>query len=353
MSAPSHENALELCTYCPKLCRFSCPVSEATQRETLTPRDKMATLARAESQGFYPSESAAETPYACTGCARCSDYCRHGVDVTASLVRGRRLARIQRQDAPAVRRAESRFVERAPRLATLLRDWPKEGQFQFHPGCSSIAAPSLVDDARAVFSALLPEQVGAPRAPACCGFPLYAAGALDAFREHARRVAQSLSVQTMIVGDPGCAHTFKVLYPEHGAPLPCAVQTLPEALAEKLPAQPTNPSPAPRYHDACSLGRKLGVYEAPRQMLTWAAGGPPIELGEHHHDAPCSGGGALLPLSAPEMARAIARDAVQLADETAPEAPLVTACPTARRQFAKAGAESVDFIHWIRRALGV
>ncbi len=39
-----HVDALELCTYCPKLCRHACPVANATGRETFTPQSKMQLL---------------------------------------------------------------------------------------------------------------------------------------------------------------------------------------------------------------------------------------------------------------------------------------------------------------------
>ena len=41
---PGLETSLTYCTYCPKLCRHTCPVSNATARETLTPQTKMATM---------------------------------------------------------------------------------------------------------------------------------------------------------------------------------------------------------------------------------------------------------------------------------------------------------------------
>ena len=42
--------ALELCEFCPKMCRFACPVSEATGREALTPWGKVSLAALATSE---------------------------------------------------------------------------------------------------------------------------------------------------------------------------------------------------------------------------------------------------------------------------------------------------------------
>lgn len=349
---PDQNLALRLCTYCPKLCRFSCPVSEATGKETLTPWGKMSSLARTLSRREHPSPAAALVPYACTGCQRCQEYCQHGVDVSASLFSGRGRSVKAGLSPQGAREVLSSFERRAPALRTLLADWPREGGWRYHPGCSALSAPETVEDTRVVLKTLAPGEVGALEDAACCGYPLYAAGFEERFRDHARRVGEALKEKKLVVGDPGCAYTFRVLYPAQGAEAPKEVKTLPEKIAPLLPARAASPTPRPRYHDACHLGRRLGVFEEPRRALAWAAGEAPEELPQSHKDAPCSGGGGLLPQTDPTTASAIARDALALADESPNNAPLVTACPTARKMLARAGADAFDWISWIRKALG-
>ena len=46
MSFDEYQKALELCTYCPKLCRHTCPVGNAERREAVIPQAKMATIRR-------------------------------------------------------------------------------------------------------------------------------------------------------------------------------------------------------------------------------------------------------------------------------------------------------------------
>jgi Fe-S oxidoreductase len=344
---PATDLALRLCTYCPKMCRFSCPVSEASGRETVTPWGKMSALKRGEES---PGAEAA-LAYACTGCLRCQRYCAHGVDVPEALFPGREGA-LSRGEAPeGAKSAVRSFAQREAALAGLVSGWPA-GPVGFHPGCGALAARHLAEDARAVLEKLAPGEVGAAAAgrPPCCGYPLYAAGALPEFRAHARSVAARLT-GPLVVLDPGCAFTFKALYPRHGAALPAGVETLPELVARRLPAAPRAKAVRPRYHDACHLGRGLGVYEAPRRALAWAAGAPPAELALSGDDALCSGGGGLLPKTDPETAAQIARDAAALAAESAEGGPIVTACPGARKMLAGAGAEAVDFVSFIRKAL--
>ncbi|MFO0628008.1 MAG: (Fe-S)-binding protein [Polyangiales bacterium] len=106
-------------------------------------------------------------------------------------------------------------------------------------------------------------------------------------------------------------------------------------------------------HDACRLGRGLGVYDAPRAVLHALRGEPPRELPEHHDHGRCSGGGGLYPVTNPGGAGAVAQDLASLAREAAGDDPavVVTSCPTSRAQLRAAGVESEDLLAWITRGL--
>ncbi|MHB1846932.1 MAG: (Fe-S)-binding protein, partial [Deltaproteobacteria bacterium] len=56
---------LEHCAYCPKLCRFTCPVSEATGREALTPWGKMSVAFLAERGARAPDAALGASSFAC------------------------------------------------------------------------------------------------------------------------------------------------------------------------------------------------------------------------------------------------------------------------------------------------
>ena len=70
------DRATEYCTFCPKLCRFSCPIAEVEHRETVTPWGLMRLLEYARRGTVAGSEETAEIFYHCTGCARCQTMCR-------------------------------------------------------------------------------------------------------------------------------------------------------------------------------------------------------------------------------------------------------------------------------------
>lgn len=355
MSGPGeqHRQAYAYCAYCPKICRFACPVSDATHNETTSTWGKM-TEAHLVTTGGRPLEAGgAKALYACTGCMRCRSFCRHENEVGYALFSARQHA-VDTELAPEGARTTLRtFAEHqnpfgrdlAPVVAQHRTDAPV--RFQFFPGCSSLVKrEALVEDARSVA-----EAFGAPlgvckASTQCCGYPLYAAGDVREFEAHARKVASTLApYPELVVMDPGCAYTFRVVYPRFGVDLTTTVRTLVEVLAERLDHAPAAPplDVSVSYHDACHLGRGLGQYEEPRRLLRKAAR-EVLDATEHRGEAGCSGGGGLVPRTMPDAAVQIARRETERH-----KAEVVTACPTSRRMFDRAGRKAEDLFGFLRR----
>ncbi len=353
-----HRQAYANCSHCPKACRFACPVSEATHNETTSTWAKM-TEAQLLTTGKREVEAGgARALYACTGCMRCRSFCNHQNEVGAALFSARQVA-VDREVAPEGARSTLRTFEEhgnpfgrdLSQLVSRHRaDTPV--RYQLFTGCSSLVKrQDLVDDAVEVAGALgMP--IGVSKASArCCGYPLYAAGDMRAFEIHARRMAEALKpYPELLVLDPGCAYTLKSVYPSVGVELRTDVRTIYEALAESLEHAPQREPLWERaaYHDACHLGRGLGQYDQPRKLLR-AAVREVIEAPEDREEAGCSGGGGLLPRTMPEVAVNIAkRQAERL---TTDDESIVTACPTSRRMFERAGRRADDLISVLRRWL--
>ena len=67
------QTQVSMCTFCPKLCRHVCPVSNAEPRETLIPQAKVALLGRLRSGETERSTAQVAAIYACTGCGACTE----------------------------------------------------------------------------------------------------------------------------------------------------------------------------------------------------------------------------------------------------------------------------------------
>jgi Fe-S oxidoreductase len=362
-----HDDALQRCVYCPKLCRAACPVSEAEGRESTTPWGKMST-SWFMGRGDVPiDESHASLAWACTGCRACKTRCDHGNEV-ATVLGDARADLFARGVAPEAAREVARTFDAhdaatadAARALARSRGPAAEAATKVLVlvGCGYLRHhEDVARDALAAAEALVSAKDGRPAraAPieACCGQPLLHAGDREGFARAARRFAAlTRGAERLVAVDPGCARTLLVEYARVGVDVP------PPELFVDLAADPSAPlaatgagGAAPRWHDPCQMGRGLGRYDEPRRALARVAGVDPQEFPRRREGADCSGGGALLPETRPATAAAIASARVgdhrRLGGGT-----LVTGCAESLRRFRLAGERAEDLATWVARGLGV
>jgi len=379
--------AAERCLYCPKMCRFSCPVSHESARETLTPWGKMTLLAlgvpaaaplprlperlgglvrRAMEMVDAPrlplDVDSAEAFYGCTGCLRCRTWCEHGNDVPRALIQGRADA-VDRGLAPAAARAVAdRFarhghdqsIDPAPILERLAAEHPVApgGSSVLFAGCEApLVRPQSV---RAALEAarLLGAPLALAREPVCCGRPLLEAGYAEAFREHVRRAWERLGDREVVVLSAACARALTVrardLGVEPRGPVVHAATFLARRLGPDVQAPPLPGTMT--YHDPCELGRGLGEYDAPRRLLAAALAGGVTEAPSSREEADCCGAGGPAARTWPELGRAMAMTRADELREGGAGA-VVTACPACLQALAAAGLDVTDVCEVVARWL--
>jgi Fe-S oxidoreductase len=344
-NAPS--KSLTLCAYCPKMCRFSCPVSAIQARETVTPWGKQTVLHELVRQTLPLDESAASPLWACLECHACRTYCDHRNDVPESLRTGRALARQHQVEPKAAAALASGFAERQRKVQrnvaslTAERAVGADTRVALFPGCTScLERPADVAAALRIVDAG-PDGHAAMVADYCCGLPLLQAGDEEGFLAAARKVRRALSgIPVTVVPDPGCLHAMRTLYVERGVTIESRLLHLSEYVLPTLGRfrKLTLGGPA-YYHDPCRLGRDLEIYDAPRDVLSRVLGDGITEFPRRRETADCCGGGGAVPDTDPATAAAVARR--RLAELGRPEgaATVVTACPTCRKMLAAAGSE--------------
>lgn len=351
---------LELCVYCPKLCRAACPVSNAEPREVLIPWGKMSTayfMARGMAAADAPH---AATAWACTGCGACREQrCDHHNDVAGTLLDARAWHLREGRAPAAAQRVAERFARQGRRVRAAAERLSAEvgaeaGGKAFLAGCTyTRALPSVARDAARVAQALVGpiKPVGA-----CCGRPLLEAGDQAAFAEAAGAFVREAGGPSseVVVADPGCARTLIESYPRVDAALSLRVTLLVDVAAAELGRLRPLPSPptALRYHDPCHLGRGLGRYEGPRALISRLTGRAPAELPDSRRASACSGGGGLLPATMPETSAAIARARAE-EHRAAGGGTLVTACAWSTLALRRAGERAVDLFELVARGVGV
>ncbi|MCA9642386.1 MAG: (Fe-S)-binding protein [Polyangiaceae bacterium] len=345
------EAALETCAYCPKLCRAACPVADVESSETLTPWGKMG-LAWYQARGSLELNSSyAATAWGCSGCYACRDHCDHKNPVAETLLDARAEAFVRGLEPPRARsiaKSEPKRRERREAALTALAEHPAvdpNAQSALLLGCAyANQEPEL---SRAALDVVLRVHGKVRLLSGCCGGVSRAAGdAETAEREERALAAAAESSKQLIVLDPGCAGGGR----ESGLRARGAL-TLVELVATRLDllGRLDVPSGA-RWHDPCQLGRGLGVFEAPRAILTRILGEAPGEFARSREEAVCSGAGGLLPVTMPDASGRIA--AARIADhEDAGGGTIVTGCASSLRRFKKSGAEALDIVDLIARSL--
>jgi Fe-S oxidoreductase len=339
------------CSYCPKLDRHVCPAAIAERSEVATPTFKQQ-VAKLVAAGALPlDQEAARVLYKCTGCLASKAVCRHSVDVEVSLRDGRGLAVRAGTAPPEVFEVKARFEARGSpfdqdlraKVPAIASERRASVGVAFVPACAAV-----VDGDAALAGARAGLAVGRPKDsvevvlpdPPCCGYPLDALGLADDFALHARRVAASLAgFSRIVVGGAGCAWTMAVRYAQVGAPIAGEVVPLAKALGASTDAvraaRRKEPDGGPfAYHDACYLGRHLGVYDEPREALAAATGSKPVELDPSRELGLCSGGGGGYPLTHPGPAHDVAARLIEAFKRSGAKT-LVTACPTTKRLLKK------------------
>jgi Fe-S oxidoreductase len=340
---------IETCTFCPKLCRTHCPVSNAEPKETLTPWGKMASVHMLGSGAVLPHEeqSFAAPAWACTGCGACKSSCDHKNDVAPTLGVARAQLFAQGLEPQGARRVANGFSAHDARVRAAVHSLGVQGDGvrMFLPGCMYVLRfPQQTNDALTVAQALVP---GVSVVPGCCGMPLGMAGDAQAAHAHVDRLRSEVrGARELVVGDAGCA---VFLRDKLDVPVTTLVQVA-YAQLERFasPAQAQDPV---RYHDPCQLSRGLSVYEEPRALLARVTGARPLEFTKHHEHGACAGGGGLLPSTMPEVSRGIAQERVR-EHEALGGGTVVTACASSLHSLQRAGAHAVDLASLLAASLG-
>jgi Fe-S oxidoreductase len=165
----------------------------------------------------------------------------------------------------------------------------------------------------------------------CCGDAVRKAGGESLFQGLAETnvgVMNGLGVKKVVVPSPHCLSTFSKEYPALGGKWD--VKHVVQVLADRVKAgrlAMTKPVAGTAiYHDPCYLGRHLGVYDAPREVLAAVPGVKLLEFARNRADAVCcGGGGGRLWMETPVEERFAVlklREAVARGADT-----VVTACP--------------------------
>jgi len=304
-----------------------CPSYEYGSFESYMARGRVAT-ARAILEGELDyDEKIAERIFSCTLCGSCSEHCFKFIDL-------RKIYQAMREDM-AQRGLTPKGLKQVAEDTYRLRNpyskahherfnWLKDKSHidrhvktAFFVGCT----PSYVRRSSANEAVELLNKMGVDYTIAsdewCCAHPMMSAGEREKaaeFMRHNIQTYRELGVERMLYLCPGCQMTFTNELPEVlGESTPFKTLNLVELVAAEIKAGRLELAGLPAgtimtYHDPCTLGRQLGIYEAPRTIIEAFPGSRFRELPRNKRDAFCCGAGCYVRYDYPELTDTAGRE---------------------------------------------
>jgi len=372
---------------------YVCPVREATPGfEHFYSRGKIIIAQGMLEGSIAPSASLAEAMYSCTLCGNCMVQCGAIDQETGQpLVNTTKIVEAMRADLLGQNPELVDSAYRALLKSTRQYDNPwgvpratkgkwtkglglKDAQKEQAPvllftGCTVPSNPSLLE--RAKKAAAILKKAGVDFAvlgqhEPCCGSVQKRIGDFELAREMMEKnisLFNATGCDTMVTLCAGCCSMLKNEYAEAETALKPKVlhfvEFLEKLIAKKKFSFPGNKSLSVAYHDPCHLGRHLGVFDAPREILQSLPGVKLVERAATRENTICCGaGGGMRIFSNGTIAEDIGVKAAMAAQQAGAEA-IVTACPFCELNLSAAAKRLdsplpvYDIIDLVSDALGI
>ena len=150
----------------------------------------------------------------------------------------------------------------------------------------------------------------------CCGFPLLGSGTLDLFntlRDHNVEVIKRKGAEKVVFTCPSCYKIWHEFYPKDPEPMH-STELLLDIIRDGVKMRDLDLKVT--YHDPCDLGRGLGIYDEPREIIRAIPGIRFIELPDNRERCLCCGGGGNLEMIDPDLSSEIAKEKIRQIEST-------------------------------------
>ena len=352
------DNEIFACIQC-GFCRLGCPIFAETALESRNARGHVILAYNLMTGEIEPSPELAASFYQCTTCLNCKATCPAGLEV-AEIVGAARQRLVEAGYLPAVFEPmlESLTEKGNPfgELAAKRTDTyptgyeartrvPEEMDVLLYVGCTGsyqdiYIVPSMMElmDGLGVNYTVLGDKEN------CCGYVAHLVGAEEAFQECLEKNVETfseLNPRMIVTSCAGCQRTLKDLYRKHSGfdvPVLHAVEYMDRLVSEGQLKFKTEFPMKVIYHDPCDIGRHMGIYEPPRNVLKAVPGLELMEFKLNRALAKCCGGGGGLKGYDGELSSLLAEKRVADAMDMGAEV-IVSACPTCKSNLKLAAAK--------------
>lgn len=350
---PRIQKELDACLQC-GYCISSCEAHNQTPWESVTPRGKiyyLNQLDKANSMDGLLKREVSLNPYfvdamyKCTGCGNCEVVCHANIHLVEFWEKIRTwmaeegAGPMPAHKAMAKKVAECHNPYGEPDSARG-NWWPKDvdkaevPDVIFFAGCTgSYRQPGVPQNGVRVLDRAGVKMNILGSDEWCCTSPLLRTGNNKYSLESAKKIvekADGMGAKDMVMTCSGCYKTvstdFGKYYAKAGQNVYHFVQYVEKLIAaRKLPLNHEFKAKV-TYHDPCHLGRHMGVFDAPRNVLKKIKGIELVEMDLCREKSRCCGAGGGYKSQYNEFAVDIAAARIRDAEATGAEI-LVTCCP--------------------------
>jgi Fe-S oxidoreductase len=289
--------------------------------------------------------------YSCLTCTACTNACPQlvnydsYVDIRRSLIVGGPQAEIAHTVLQAVLAAEAE--EAADEDFVAVEDYPLTSNIGYYPGCVDYLDQEMVfshvnegemnlGDATTSAFTLFDEMemdvsyLGRDFLK-CCGHDQKWQGLDEVFEKlkayNQKKIEQS-GIDTLVSSCAECFRTFARDYELEGVKVMHTTEFLIEnGFDMNLKAEEET---TVTYHDPCRLGRQMGIYEEPRELIAGVEGVEIVEMEHHGEDAMCCGVSSMM--SCNENARSLRVTRMEEIRATGADT-MLTSCPKCVSHF--------------------
>lgn len=332
-----------------------CPVyKHTTQYETEYTRGRVKMAKSLVEEKVEPSELLTKHMLECTLCGRCQACCPCKLPLheafqamrTDLADKGFTLPQ-HKQTAQAIEKFQNPFG--AAQKDAPARTKCDTAKVLYYPGCSiNRRAPEIIDQVESIFKKL-GVDFSVYTEDTCCGFPLYDIGMtkdMKAVAEVTLKNIENYHPDLVITSCPGCLKSIRDLWKEIGLTYDFEVQDISTFLLPKLEGKLERKEAVVTWHDPCVLGRHLGDFETPRDVIRAVPGVTFVEMAEHHEKSACCGAGGGVMSGFYKIAQEVGKDRIAQAEDVKAEE-LITSCPSCVLNLGRAARKSNVKVRYI------
>ena len=267
----------------------------------------------------------------CLMCGRCETVCPVGINLATLRLN----SRAKRRNIP--NEGRYKYIKGLDRSSG-------EGRVGYFAGCMTPLTPGVQRSMEQIFNAANEDVWYADKeGGVCCGRPLMLSGETDAARKmvaYNTDLIRKHEITTLVTSCPICLRVFKESYHLDNIEVLHHSEYIERLIAEdRLRLRLSTESYT--YHDPCELGRGLGIYDAPRNVISTVGN---LSEAEHNREHSLCCGSSL--------ANTVINDAQQLSiakrmtEELAATGcdTIVTSCPLCNKAIARTTTTKVEDI---------